>query len=662
MPSTITPVGGVYTTTVERKFNSSAAFDGNDDYLQVELPSGLTGDFTIEFWARWLSAGDEGGFFHLYNSYFPGTTDGLAFGIASNTWKVYDGNGGEYTSATAAGLGNGNFFHYAVVRQGSTLTVYANGASIYTTTSVVDMSTWNKLIIGGYKSTSFLVSCNIDEFRISNVARYTAAYRPQVTHVKDYQTLALLRMDGVEGGTTFIDEMNIPSANIEYLIVGGGAGGGRGHATNRAGGGGAGGFRTGNFSANIATRITVTVGAGGTGGTSSLGGDGAISELDTMASGLPSTGMPGDTVGGFYIYRYGLASLGGGGGAGGTSTTGTDGASGGGSGYVNTTGGWAVANTSSPYSTGTRWWPSQGNNGGGYAGGGGGAGAAGQNGPGIGLAGNGGAGLSSSIGGSANTYAAGGSYVGSAAGTANRGNGGAGAGAVVANGGAGGSGVVVARYLTSSLYGLGGTKSTDGSYTVHTFTTSDTLTLVLPGNPINSVVPVVSNSSAVSGVSSVGQTLSCTDGTWEGDATIVYTYQWRRNTVNISGATNNTYVLTLADAGRNITCVVTGTNSTGSMDAISASYFVVMTGVTIITNSKYILPSQNLETFATANNTPLTESQFLTLQNPTNVIYKINSSITQNLSIFITHSYTDNTTIVPGGTTVGEINEQYWYH
>jgi hypothetical protein len=663
MPSTITPYGGVVTTTTARKFNSSAAFDGTDDYLQVELPSGLTGDFTIEFWARWLSTEPEGGFFHLYNSYFPGTTDGLAFGIASNIWKVYDGNGGEYTSVSAAGLGNGNFFHYAVVRQGSTLTVYAGGASIYTTTSVVDMSTWNKLIIGGYKSTSFLVSCNIDEFRISNVARYTAAYRPQLTHVKDYQTLALLRMDGVEGGTTFIDEMNIPSANIEYLIVGGGGGGGYGHGSSYSGGGGAGGFRTGNFSANIATRITVTVGAGGTGGTSqtnAAGGSGENSELDTMASGLPSTGMPGDTVGGGYIYRYGLASLGGGGGDGGLARNAGDGASGGGGDYTTTTGGWAVANTSSPYSTGTRWWPSQGNNGGGYAGGGGGAGAAGQNGPGAGLAGNGGAGLSSSLGGSANTYSTGGSYVGSAAGTANRGNGGAGAGNVVANGGAGGSGVVVVRYLTSSLYGLGGTKSTDGSYTVHTFTTSDALTLALPGNPINSVVPVVSNSSAVSGVSSVGQTLSCTDGTWEGDATIVYTYQWTRDTVNISGATSNTYILTLTDVNRNITCVVTGTNSTGSMDAFSNSYYVIMDGLPGFILFDFTTPTQNLEIYSSANNTPLTESTFVTLGQSSNTIYDFNTTVTQNLIVYKTTSYTDNVPIVVGGTTVVAANKQYW--
>lgn len=660
MPSTITPYGGVVTTTTARKFNSSAAFDGTDDYLQVELPSGLTGDFTIEFWARYASV-NVGGFFHLYNSYFPGTTDGLALGTGGSKWKIYDGNGSEFTTVANAGLGNGNFYHYAVVRQGSTLTVYANGASVYTATSSVDMSTWNKLVIGGYKSTSFLFLCNIDEFRISNVARYTAAYRPQVTHVKDYQTLALLRMDGDEGGTTFIDEMNIPSANTEYLISAGGGGGGRGHATNYTGGGGAGGFRTGNFSANLATLITVTVGAGGTAGTSTTGGPGGISELDTMASGLPTSGMPGDTVGNVYNYRYGLACIGGGGGAGGTNTTGVDGGSGGGSANNNVTGGWAYANTSSPYSTGVRWWPAQGYNGGIQAGGGGGAGGVGQSGPKVGGTGAGGIGLSSSISGSAVTYSTGGSYIGSAAGTTNRGNGGAGANTVIANGGAGGSGVVIVKYLTSDKYGLGGVKTTDGLYTVHTFTTSSTLALVEIGAPINSVLPVVTNSSAVSGVSSVGQTVSCTDGTWEGDATIVYTYQWKRDTVNISGATSNTYVLTLDDTNKNLTCIVTATNSVGSMSVTSNLYYILMDGVPGVILFDYNSPTQNLEIYSSANNTPLTESTFVTLGQQTNVSYDVNTTVTQNLVVFTTYSYTDNIPIVVGGTTVGVTNQQYWH-
>jgi hypothetical protein len=68
---------------------------------------------------------------------------------------------------------------------------------------------------------------------------------------------------------------------------------------------------------------------------------------------------------------------------------------------------------------------------------------------------------------------AGDGWTGQAAGTANRGNGGDGTG-ITALGSAGGSGIVVVRYLTSDVSGLtvtGGTATTDGSYTVRSFTT-----------------------------------------------------------------------------------------------------------------------------------------------------------------------------------------------
>ena len=81
--------------------------------------------------------------------------------------------------------------------------------------------------------------------------------------------------------------------------------------------------------------------------------------------------------------------------------------------------------------------------------------------------------------------------------------------------------------------------------------------------PVNTVAPVVS------GTATVGQALSTTDGTWTGTATITFTYQWQRNGVNISSATNSTYTLVAADASNPIRCVVTGTNAVGNSSANS---------------------------------------------------------------------------------------------
>jgi hypothetical protein len=98
--------------------------------------------------------------------------------------------------------------------------------------------------------------------------------------------------------------------------------------------------------------------------------------------------------------------------------------------------------------------------------------------------------------------------------------------------------------------------------------------------PANTVAP------AVTGTAVVGSLLSCTTGTWTGSPTITYTYQWKRNGVNIGGATASTYTLVQADAGNtaNIKCTVTATNGAGAvpadsntvaqiLDASAAAYF-----------------------------------------------------------------------------------------
>lgn len=81
--------------------------------------------------------------------------------------------------------------------------------------------------------------------------------------------------------------------------------------------------------------------------------------------------------------------------------------------------------------------------------------------------------------------------------------------------------------------------------------------------PVNTVAP------AVTGTAIEGYTLTTDDGTWTGDATIVYTYQWNRGGTPIGGATANTHVLVAADEGQNVTCTVTGTNGAGADDADS---------------------------------------------------------------------------------------------
>lgn len=85
-----------------------------------------------------------------------------------------------------------------------------------------------------------------------------------------------------------------------------------------------------------------------------------------------------------------------------------------------------------------------------------------------------------------------------------------------------------------------------------------TFAAVVPPGPVNTVAPVVS------GTLNVGQTLSCTTGTWTGTGTITYAYQWVNSVSgNIGGATSSTYLLQATDETDNISCVVTATDDNG---------------------------------------------------------------------------------------------------
>jgi hypothetical protein len=81
--------------------------------------------------------------------------------------------------------------------------------------------------------------------------------------------------------------------------------------------------------------------------------------------------------------------------------------------------------------------------------------------------------------------------------------------------------------------------------------------------PANTLAPVVS------GTPSVGQALSCADGSWTGIETLTYADTWLRDGATIAGATAATYVVQAGDQGHTLACVVTATNKIASVSATS---------------------------------------------------------------------------------------------
>jgi hypothetical protein len=81
--------------------------------------------------------------------------------------------------------------------------------------------------------------------------------------------------------------------------------------------------------------------------------------------------------------------------------------------------------------------------------------------------------------------------------------------------------------------------------------------------PVNSVLP------AISGTTTVGQTLTCSTGTWTQSPS--FAYQWRRDGVSIAGATASTRVLVAGDAGALMSCSVIATKNGSQAVATSAN-------------------------------------------------------------------------------------------
>lgn len=88
--------------------------------------------------------------------------------------------------------------------------------------------------------------------------------------------------------------------------------------------------------------------------------------------------------------------------------------------------------------------------------------------------------------------------------------------------------------------------------------------------PVDSI-PVNTVSPAITGTEAVGQTLTCSSGTWTGYPVPTYGYTWENENVDIGGVTSSTYTVQASDEGDTLTCEVTATNTSGAVAAESSA-------------------------------------------------------------------------------------------
>jgi hypothetical protein len=228
-PATLTRYGNAQISTAQSKFGgASALFDGSGGYIQSSISNGLSlssGDFTIEFWARFLTGGEENQvLFQL------GTTGDLYSGLMqlNNGVKVFLGsNGSSWDIAENMPVGpkvDNTWVRYALTRSGSTFRAFADGVQQSTWTSNASIHQSSNGITIGKGQFAFVnrnLNAHIDDFRVTKgVARYTANFTPTGPHplvgLPDplfASVSLLLPLNGANNSTTFTD------ASVNSLVA-----------------------------------------------------------------------------------------------------------------------------------------------------------------------------------------------------------------------------------------------------------------------------------------------------------------------------------------------------------------------------------------------------------------------------------------------------------
>jgi hypothetical protein len=187
----IETVGDAKISTAQSKFGgSSILFDGTGDYIRANVDSVNfgTGDFTIEYWTYFTTAGEAEIMIDSSPTGYGGVLAIRADYIDSSRFVYVDVGGISFTATYTAGtVLTNNWRHWALVRSGTAsnnVKLYLDGVAIGqgTTTAAVSVDPANPLNIGGAVAPSAgysNVTGYMDDIRITKgVARYTSNFTP----------------------------------------------------------------------------------------------------------------------------------------------------------------------------------------------------------------------------------------------------------------------------------------------------------------------------------------------------------------------------------------------------------------------------------------------------------------------------------------------------
>jgi hypothetical protein len=186
----ITLAGDAQLDTAEKQYGTaSLLLDGTGDYASIPYSADFAfgaGDYTVEFWIRCASVSGDA---------YPLTVNDGAGGNAgwgSACFNLYDGRIGvgvhdgsmNWIESGPGFLSTGIWYHLAVCRSGTSVRFFVDGSQVGSTYNIGTNSVTNSShgvgigARGAYGPVSAYFNGQIDEVRISNVARYTADFTP----------------------------------------------------------------------------------------------------------------------------------------------------------------------------------------------------------------------------------------------------------------------------------------------------------------------------------------------------------------------------------------------------------------------------------------------------------------------------------------------------
>jgi hypothetical protein len=198
----VTAAGNAQITTSGPKWGTGAAdFDGNGDSLTIAANSVFafgTGNFTIEGWFYSRTTGSSQRGMVDFRTTASGT-NGIMLREDGTAGFLVGLNNGTLLSTATGRIAN-TWQHVALVRSGTTITLYVDGVSKASATSSANM-TDNRFRLSGFvdvQDATFTYNGKIDDVRITKgIARWTSNFTPPTAAYPDlYNPYTTLPVSG----------------------------------------------------------------------------------------------------------------------------------------------------------------------------------------------------------------------------------------------------------------------------------------------------------------------------------------------------------------------------------------------------------------------------------------------------------------------------------